>query len=29
MRHYLYISNVKLDMYYEQIPPKLRPDFRR
>jgi hypothetical protein len=24
MRHYLYISNVKLDMYYEQIPPKLR-----
>jgi hypothetical protein len=24
MRHYLYISDVKLNMYYEQIPPKLR-----
>ena len=24
MRHYLYISDVKLDMYYKQIPPPLR-----
>lgn len=24
MRHYYYISDVKLDMYYGQIPPKLR-----